>query len=42
MNGELTYTVLTTNVDTHLGGENFDNRVIHYLVDELQKEQGID
>ncbi|KJQ92019.1 molecular chaperone DnaK, partial [Vibrio sp. S457-15] len=28
--------------DTHLGGEDFDNRLINYLVDEFKKEQGID
>ena len=40
--GEKTFEVLATNGDTHLGGEDFDNRVINYLVDEFQKEQGID
>ncbi|TON44607.1 Hsp70 family protein, partial [Vibrio parahaemolyticus] len=33
---------LATNGDTHLGGEDFDNRLINYLVDEFKKEQGID
>ncbi|SSY92703.1 Heat shock protein 70 [Aggregatibacter aphrophilus] len=42
MGGEKTFEVLATNGDTHLGGEDFDNRVINYLVDEFQKEQGID
>lgn len=37
-----TFEVLATNGDTHLGGEDFDNRVINYLVDEFKKEQGID
>lgn len=31
-----------TNGDTHLGGEDFDSRLINYLVDEFKKEQGID
>ncbi|WP_188007346.1 molecular chaperone DnaK [Photobacterium damselae] len=40
--GEKTFEVLATNGDTHLGGEDFDNRVINYLVNEFKKEQGID
>ncbi|MFA0660628.1 Hsp70 family protein, partial [Vibrio splendidus] len=40
--GEKTFEVLSTNGDTHLGGEDFDNRMINYLVDEFKKEQGID
>ncbi|SFB96678.1 molecular chaperone DnaK [Pseudoalteromonas denitrificans] len=40
--GEHTFEVLATNGDTHLGGEDFDNRVINYLVEEFKKEQGID
>lgn len=40
--GEKTFEVLATNGDTHLGGEDFDNRVINYLVDEFKKEQGLD
>ncbi|RJX75760.1 molecular chaperone DnaK [Vibrio sinensis] len=40
--GEQTFEVLATNGDTHLGGEDFDNRMINYLVDEFKKEQGID
>ncbi len=39
--GENTFEVLSTNGDTHLGGEDFDNRMINYLVDEFKKEQGI-
>ncbi|GHA50535.1 molecular chaperone DnaK [Photobacterium aphoticum] len=39
--GEKTFEVLATNGDTHLGGEDFDNRMINYLVDEFQKDQGI-
>ncbi|NOH62200.1 MULTISPECIES: molecular chaperone DnaK [Vibrio] len=40
--GEKTFEVLATNGDTHLGGEDFDNRMINYLVEEFKKEQGID
>ncbi|GAB7219715.1 molecular chaperone DnaK [Vibrio comitans] len=40
--GEKTFEVLSTNGDTHLGGEDFDNRLINYLVDEFKKSQGID
>jgi len=40
--GEKTFEVLATNGDTHLGGEDFDNRLINYLVAEFKKEQGID
>ncbi|WP_343128845.1 molecular chaperone DnaK [Buchnera aphidicola] len=39
---EKTFEVLATNGDTHLGGEDFDNRLINFLVEEFQKEQGID
>ena len=39
--GEHTFEVLATNGDTHLGGEDFDNRLITYLVDEFNKDQGI-
>ena len=42
VDGEHTFEVLATNGDTHLGGEDFDNRMINYLVDEFQKEQGVD
>ncbi|MBW8191411.1 molecular chaperone DnaK [Neiella marina] len=42
VDGEHTFEVLATNGDTHLGGEDFDNRVINYLVDEFKKEQGVD
>lgn len=42
VDGEHTFEVLATNGDTHLGGEDFDNRVINYLVEEFQKEQGVD
>ncbi|HLV49198.1 MAG TPA: molecular chaperone DnaK, partial [Aliidiomarina sp.] len=40
--GEHTFEVLATNGDTHLGGEDFDNRVINYLVEQFKKDQGID
>ncbi|GEA49854.1 chaperone protein DnaK [Vibrio inusitatus NBRC 102082] len=40
--GEKTFEVLSTNGDTHLGGEDFDNRLINYLSDEFKKSQGID
>ncbi|EQC00185.1 molecular chaperone DnaK [Photorhabdus temperata] len=42
VDGEKTYEVLATNGDTHLGGEDFDSRMINYLVDEFKKDQGID
>lgn len=40
--GEHTFEVLATNGDTHLGGEDFDNRMINYLVEEFKKDQGFD
>ena len=42
IDGEHQFEVLSTNGDTFLGGEDFDNRVIDFLVDEFQKEQGVD
>ncbi|MGI4816576.1 MAG: molecular chaperone DnaK [Janthinobacterium lividum] len=39
---EKTFEVLSTNGDTHLGGEDFDNRLIHFLVSEFQKDNGMD
>jgi molecular chaperone DnaK len=42
VDGEHTFEVLSTNGDTHLGGEDFDNRMINYLVEEFKKEQGFD
>jgi len=42
VDGEKQFEVLATNGDTFLGGEDFDKRVIDFLVDEFQKEQGID
>lgn len=40
--GEHQFEVLATNGDTFLGGEDFDSRVIEYLVTEFKKESGID
>ena len=40
--GEHQFEVLSTNGDTFLGGEDFDMRVIEFLVDEFKKESGID
>ncbi|ALN62641.1 chaperone protein DnaK [Lysobacter antibioticus] len=42
VDGEMQVEVLSTNGDTFLGGEDFDKRVIDYLVEEFQKDQGID
>jgi molecular chaperone DnaK len=42
VDGEKQFEVLATNGDTFLGGEDFDNRVIDYLVEQFQKDQGID
>src|ERR1700754_4405500 len=42
VDGEKQFEVLSTNGNTFLGGEDFDNRVIDYLVDEFKKEQGVD
>ncbi|MCC7459507.1 MAG: molecular chaperone DnaK, partial [Nitrospira sp.] len=40
--GEKQFEVLSTNGDTFLGGEDFDQRVIDYIVTEFKKEQGVD
>ncbi|HET9113264.1 MAG TPA: molecular chaperone DnaK [Burkholderiales bacterium] len=40
--GEHQFEVMSTNGDTFLGGEDFDQRIIDYLADEFKKEQGID
>ena len=40
--GDGVFEVLATNGDTHLGGDDFDNAIIDYLVDEFKKSQGID
>ncbi|MEO7623367.1 MAG: molecular chaperone DnaK [Gallionella sp.] len=42
IDGEHQFEVLSTNGDTFLGGEDFDMRVIDYLVDEFKKDSGID
>ena len=42
VDGEKTFEVLATNGDTHLGGEDFDSRMINYLVAEFKKDSGID
>jgi molecular chaperone DnaK len=42
VDGEKQFEVLATNGDTFLGGEDFDKRVIDFLVETFQKEQGID
>ncbi len=42
VDGEKQFEVLATNGDTFLGGEDFDQRVIGYLIDEFKKEQGVD
>ncbi len=40
--GDGVFEVKSTNGDTHLGGEDFDQRVMDYLADEFKKDQGID
>ncbi|MEE9613799.1 MAG: molecular chaperone DnaK [Thermodesulfobacteriota bacterium] len=40
--GEGVFEVKSTNGDTHLGGDNFDHRIISWLVEEFKKDQGID
>jgi len=40
--GEGVFEVRSTNGDTHLGGDDFDQRVIDYLADEFKKQEGID
>ncbi|MCB1626671.1 MAG: molecular chaperone DnaK [Xanthomonadales bacterium] len=42
VDGEKQFEVLATNGDTFLGGEDFDARIIDWLVEEFKKEQGID
>ena len=42
VDGERQFVVLSTNGDTFLGGEDFDNRIIHFLADEFLKESGVD
>ena len=40
--GEGVFEVKSTNGDTHLGGEDFDQRIIDYIANEFKKDQGID
>jgi molecular chaperone DnaK len=40
--GEMQFEVLSTNGDTFLGGEDFDHRLIDYIVTEFKKDQGVD
>ena len=42
VDGEKQFEVLATNGDTFLGGEDFDQRIIDYIVTEFRKEQGVD
>jgi molecular chaperone DnaK len=42
VDGEMQFEVLSTNGDTFLGGEDFDQRIIDYIVAEFKKEQGVD
>ncbi len=42
IDGEHQFEVLSTNGDTFLGGEDFDNRIIDYLAEEFKKDQSID
>ena len=40
--GDGIFEVLSTNGDTHLGGDDFDNVILHWMLDEFKKETGID
>ena len=40
--GDGVFEVKSTNGDTHLGGDNFDHRIIDWLADEFQREEGVD
>ena len=42
VDGEKQFEVLSTNGDTFLGGEDFDQRIIDYIISEFQKESGVD
>lgn len=42
VDGEHQFEVLSTNGDTFLGGEDFDNRIIEFLAEEFKKENGVD
>ena len=40
--GDGVFEVISTNGDTHLGGEDFDNRIVNFFIDLFQKQEGID
>lgn len=40
--GESSFEVISTNGDTHLGGDDFDQRLMKHLIDEFKKDQGVD
>jgi molecular chaperone DnaK len=40
--GDGVFEVKSTNGDTHLGGEDFDNRIVNYFLEEFKKEHGVD
>ena len=42
VDGQKQFEVISTNGDTHLGGDDFDQKVIEFLVDEFKKSDGID
>ncbi len=42
VDGEMQFEVLSTNGDTFLGGEDFDQRIIEYIIAEFKKDQGVD
>jgi molecular chaperone DnaK len=42
VDGEMQFEVLSTNGDTFLGGEDFDQRIIDYIIAEFKKDQGVD
>lgn len=42
VDGEMQFEVLSTNGDTFLGGEDFDQKIIEYIIDEFKQESGVD
>jgi molecular chaperone DnaK len=42
LSDEGTFEVLSTNGDTHLGGDDFDKKILDYIIDEFKKEQAVD
>lgn len=40
--GDGVFEVLSTNGDTHLGGDDFDNKILHWMIETFKQEQGID